>query len=68
LTIDIGSVATRNLDTFNEKLTTSLKRIAANGIDTQRMFMVINREERQVYPDFYFAFELQMLDDLMRFE
>jgi hypothetical protein len=48
LPIYVGSVPTDSLDTFNEKLTASLKRIIETGIDMQRMAMVINRDERQV--------------------
>ena len=48
LEIDITSVPTNNLDTFNEKLTASLKRIVEGGIDMQRMGMVINTAERWV--------------------
>ena len=48
LEIWITSVPIKYLDTFNEKLTTSLKLIVENGIDMQRMAMIINRDERQV--------------------
>jgi hypothetical protein len=48
LPIYIGSVPTEHLDSFNEKIKESLKRIAMTGIDMQRMSMVINRDERQV--------------------
>src|SRR5258708_32081476 len=48
LPIYITSVPTKHLDTFNEKLTASLTRIVENGIDMQRMTIVINRNERQV--------------------
>jgi len=48
LGISIISVPTKNLDTFNEKLEASLKLIVENGIDMQRMAMVINRGERKV--------------------
>ena len=48
LGILISSVPVKYLDTFNEKLATSLKLIVENGIDMQRMAMIINRDERQV--------------------
>ncbi len=44
----IGSVPTEHLDTFDEKLKASLKRIADEGFDMDRMAMVIGRDERQV--------------------
>lgn len=57
LPIYVGSVPAESLDTFNEKLTASLKRIVENGIDMQRMTMVINRDERQVH-----IFKFQAID------
>ena len=48
LPIYIGSVPTEHLDTFDEKLKSSLKRIADEGFDMDRMAMVIGRDERQV--------------------
>jgi hypothetical protein len=48
LPIYIGSVPAEHLDTFNERLKASLQRIVVDGIDMQRMCMVINRDERQV--------------------
>jgi len=48
LPIYIGSVPTAHLDAFDEKLKDSLKRIVKEGIDMERMRMVINRDERQV--------------------
>jgi hypothetical protein len=48
LPIYIGSVPTEHLDTFDEKLRDSLKRIAQEGFDMTRMAMVISRDERQV--------------------
>ena len=48
LEVRIASVPIKYLDTFNEKLSTSLKLIVENGIDMQRMAMIINRDERQV--------------------
>ena len=47
LIIDIESVPTGELLNFNEKLQTSLRRIVEEGIDMERMAMVINRDERQ---------------------
>ena len=46
--IYVGSVPSEHLDTFDQKLKKSLERIANEGIDMDRMTMVINREERQV--------------------
>ncbi|KAI0036602.1 Metalloenzyme, LuxS/M16 peptidase-like protein [Vararia minispora EC-137] len=48
LFIYVGSVPTEHLDTFDLKLHESLKRIAREGIDMERMRMVIDRDERQV--------------------
>ena len=39
---------TELLDSFDEKLKASLKRIADEGFDMDRMAMVIGRDERQV--------------------
>jgi Zn-dependent M16 (insulinase) family peptidase len=36
------------LDTFDSRLRASLKRIADEGIDMERMRMVIDRDERQL--------------------
>lgn len=48
LPIYIESIPTGELLNFNEKLQTSLRKIVKEGIDMQRMAMVINRDERQV--------------------
>ncbi|KIK71096.1 hypothetical protein GYMLUDRAFT_147646 [Collybiopsis luxurians FD-317 M1] len=48
LPIYVGSVPTAELETFDKKLKASLRKIAAEGIDMERMAMVINREERQL--------------------
>lgn len=48
LPIYVGSVPTEHLDTFNEKLRSSLEKIVASGIDMPRMEMIISRDERQV--------------------
>ena len=48
LYIIIGSVPTGELQSFNEKLQMSLHRIVEEGIDMDRMAMLINRGERQV--------------------
>ncbi|KAJ4001026.1 Metalloenzyme, LuxS/M16 peptidase-like protein [Lentinula boryana] len=45
--IYVGSVPTEYLDTFDQKLKASFQRIVTEGIDMERMAMVINREERQ---------------------
>lgn len=48
LTIYIGSVPTEHLDTFDTKLKASFERLVKEGLDMDRMKMVISREERQV--------------------
>jgi len=48
LPIYVGSIPTEELDGFNSKLKTSLQRVVKEGIDMERMSMVINRDERQV--------------------
>jgi len=48
LPVYVGSVPTEHLDTFDEKLKASLQRIVDNGIDMERMAMVISRDERQL--------------------
>jgi hypothetical protein len=53
----IGSIPTERLVGFNEKIKASFEGIIAEGIDMDRMAMVLNRNERQViklsrsYPD-----------------
>lgn len=44
----VGSIPTEHLDTFDEKLKASLKRIADDGLDMKRMAMVISRDKRKV--------------------
>jgi len=48
LLIYVASVPTEHLETFDERFKESLSRIVKNGIDMERMTMVINRVERQV--------------------
>ncbi|KAJ6503445.1 Metalloenzyme, LuxS/M16 peptidase-like protein [Mycena vitilis] len=48
LPIYIGSIPTELLNDFDNKLKASLRRIVAEGIDMERMAMVINRDERQL--------------------
>ena len=48
LSIHIGSIPTEHLVGFNERLKASFERIIADGIDMDRMAMVLNRNERQV--------------------
>ncbi|KAJ7254026.1 Metalloenzyme, LuxS/M16 peptidase-like protein [Mycena haematopus] len=48
LPIYVGSVPTELLDEFDSKLKASLRRIVVEGIDMERMAMVINRDERQL--------------------
>ncbi|KAA1467937.1 hypothetical protein DENSPDRAFT_833113 [Dentipellis sp. KUC8613] len=47
LLIYIGSVPTEHLDSFDLKLKESFRRIVKEGIDMERISMVINRDERQ---------------------
>ncbi|KZV77044.1 hypothetical protein PENSPDRAFT_645781 [Peniophora sp. CONT] len=48
LTVYVGSVPTDHLASFDSKLQDSFKRIASEGIDLERIRMVIDRDERQV--------------------
>ncbi|KAF5390191.1 hypothetical protein D9757_002846 [Collybiopsis confluens] len=48
LPVYVGSVPTAELTTFDKKLKASLQKIVTEGIDMERMTMVINREERQL--------------------
>jgi hypothetical protein len=48
LPIYINSIPTEHLVGFNKKLKASFERIIAEGIDMDRMAMVLNRNERQV--------------------
>ncbi|KAI0375392.1 hypothetical protein BV20DRAFT_960528 [Pilatotrama ljubarskyi] len=48
LPVYVGSIPTEHLDTFDEKLKASLRRVADEGLDMERMAMVINRDERQL--------------------
>ncbi|OSD05304.1 hypothetical protein PYCCODRAFT_1362169 [Trametes coccinea BRFM310] len=48
LAVYAGAVPIEHLDTFDEKLRDSLRRIADEGLDMDRMAMVINRDERQL--------------------
>ncbi|TFK41069.1 Metalloenzyme, LuxS/M16 peptidase-like protein [Crucibulum laeve] len=48
LPIYIGSVPVEHLDGFDDRLKSSLKRVVQEGIDMERMSMVINRDERQL--------------------
>lgn len=48
LTVYVGSVPTEHLDTFDTKLKASFERLVKEGLDMNRMKMVISREERQV--------------------
>ena len=47
--IYVGSVPTEHLDAFDAKLHESFSRIIKNGVDLNRMKMVIDRDERQVF-------------------
>jgi Zn-dependent M16 (insulinase) family peptidase len=48
LAIYVGSVPVEHLTSFPDRLRTSLARIAEEGLDMERMAMVINRDERQL--------------------
>ena len=48
LPVYVGSVPTEHLQDFDSKLKESLRKIARDGFDMERMAMVINRDERQV--------------------
>jgi hypothetical protein len=48
LRIYISSIPTEHLFDFNEKLKASFERIITEGIDMDRMAVVLNRNERQV--------------------
>ncbi|KAI6153510.1 Metalloenzyme, LuxS/M16 peptidase-like protein [Pisolithus tinctorius] len=48
LPIYIGSIPVEHIDDFDQKFVSSLRRISREGIDMDRMRMVINRDERQL--------------------
>jgi len=48
LAIYVGSVPVGHLADFPEKIRASLSRIAEEGLDMERMAMVLNRDERQL--------------------
>lgn len=48
LFVYVGSVPVEEVGNFEDKLMASLKRIAHDGIDMERMTMLINRDERQL--------------------
>lgn len=48
LAIYVGSVPVEHLAGFPDRLRASLSRIAEQGLDMERMAMVINRDERQL--------------------
>lgn len=50
------SVPAEHLDTFDAKLHECLRRIAKEGVDLNRMRMVIDRDERQVFFHFMALF------------
>ncbi|KAI0815109.1 Metalloenzyme, LuxS/M16 peptidase-like protein [Irpex lacteus] len=47
LYVYVGSIPAEHLDTFDQKLQDSFKRVATSGIDMKRMSMVIDRDQRQ---------------------
>ena len=57
LMIYVGSVPTEHLDTFDAKLHESLCRIVKEGVDLNRMRMVLDRDERQVFFRFMALFQ-----------
>lgn len=48
LPIYIGSIPLEHIDGFDKKLVASLRRIGQEGVDMNRMTMIIDRDERQV--------------------
>jgi hypothetical protein len=48
LPIYVGSIPTEHLGGFDERLKASFERIITEGVDMDRMAMVLNRDERQV--------------------
>lgn len=56
LMVYVGSVPTEHLDIFDTKLHESLSRIVKEGVDLNRMRMVIDRDERQVFFRFMSVF------------
>ena len=48
LAVYVGSVPVEHLASFPDRLRASLARIAEEGLDMERMAMVINRDERQL--------------------
>ncbi|CAK5280254.1 unnamed protein product [Mycena citricolor] len=48
LPIYVGSIPTEHIDDFDVRLKDSLRRIVAEGLDMERMTMVISRDERQL--------------------
>jgi len=48
LAIFVGSVPVEHLASFPDRLRASLSRISEEGLDMERMAMVINRDERQL--------------------
>lgn len=48
LPIYVGSVPAEHMYDFDEKLKKSLQKVVKEGMDMERMNMVINRDERQV--------------------
>lgn len=49
----VGGVPVAELDGFDERLVKSLKKIVVDGLDMERMKMIIDRDERQVSHTFY---------------
>ncbi|KAJ7630999.1 Metalloenzyme, LuxS/M16 peptidase-like protein [Roridomyces roridus] len=48
MAIYVGSIPTEHIDKFDTQLKASLQRVVTEGIDMERMAMVINRDERQL--------------------
>lgn len=57
LMIYVGSVPTEHLDTLDARVHESLRRIVKEGVDLNRMKMVIDRDERQVFFRFMAVFQ-----------
>jgi hypothetical protein len=66
IVIYVGSVPTEHLDAFDPKLHESFRRIVKDGIDLQRMKMVIDRDERQVPFNPSYCAQLSLINSQFR--
>lgn len=51
LTLSASSVPTEKLDSIQQEITNVLKGVLKQGVDMQRMSMILNREQRKVISD-----------------